>query len=113
MNLGFGFTEIGTVTPRPQEGNVKPRIFRLSEDEAIINHLGFNNKGSEKVLKILKKINLSNLNYGIVGINIGKNKNSEDAISDYCYCLEKLGPFGHYVTINISSPNTPGLRDLQ
>ena len=113
LNLGFGFTEIGTVTPSPQEGNLKPRIFRLSEDEAIINHLGFNNKGSEKVLKKLKKINVSNLNYGIVGINIGKNKNSEDAISDYCYCLEKLGPFGHYVTINISSPNTPGLRDLQ
>ncbi len=113
FNLGFGFVEVGTITAKSQFGNTKPRIFRLNEDEAIINHLGFNNKGSDKVLKNLKKLNLSNLSSGIVGINIGKNKNSVDAISDYCYCLEKLGPYGHYITINISSPNTPGLRDLQ
>ncbi len=113
FKLGFGFLEVGTITPKSQFGNVKPRIFRLNQDEAIINHLGFNNKGSEKALSNLQKLNLSNLSPGIVGINIGKNKNSKDAISDYCYCLEKLGPFGHYITINISSPNTPGLRDLQ
>ena len=113
LNLGFGFVEVGTITPKAQKGNIKPRIFRLNEDEAIINHLGFNNKGSEKVLKKLKKINLSNLNSGIIGINIGKNKDSNNAIEDYCYCLEKLGPFCHYITINISSPNTPGVRDLQ
>ncbi|SVC00001.1 uncharacterized protein METZ01_LOCUS252855, partial [marine metagenome] len=94
-------------------GNIKPRIFRLKEDEAIINHLGFNNKGTEKALEKLRKLNFSNLSNGVVGINIGKNKDSENVIEDYCYCLEKLGPLGHYITINISSPNTPGLRDLQ
>jgi len=113
FNLGFGFTEVGTITPKSQFGNSKPRIFRLKEDQAVINHLGFNNKGCNHALKNLQKLNLSNLSTGIVGINIGKNKNSADAISDYCYCLEKLGPYGHYITINISSPNTPGLRDLQ
>ena len=113
LNFGFGFVEVGTITPKYQIGNIKPRIFRLKEDHAIINHLGFNNQGSEKILDRLKKINLSNLNQGIVGINIGKNKSSENAINDYCYCLDMLGKFGHYITINISSPNTPGLRDLQ
>ena len=113
FNLGFGFVEVGTITPKPQFGNKKPRIFRLNEDQAIINHLGFNNNGSEKALQNLRKLNLSNLSSGIVGINIGKNLNSLDGISDYCYCLEKLGPYGHYITINISSPNTPGLRDFQ
>ena len=111
--LGFGFIEAGTVTPKPQYGNDKPRIFRLKEDSAIINHLGFNNKGSEYVEKKLKKLNLNLLSNRIVGINIGKNKNSENYLDDYNYCLEKLGPLAHYVTINISSPNTPGLRDLQ
>ncbi len=113
LNLGFGFVEVGTITPKPKAGNNKPRIFRLNEDEAIINHLGFNNKGSEKALEKLKKLNLSNLSYGVVGINIGTNYDTRNAIEDYCYCLEKLGPFGHYITINISSPNTPGLRELQ
>ena len=113
INLGFGFVEVGTITPIFQKGNIKPRIFRLREDEAIINHLGFNNKGTEKALEKLSKINFSNLSNGVVGINIGKNQNSENVIEDYCYCLEKLGPLGHYITINISSPNTPGLRDLQ
>ena len=113
FNLGFGFAEVGTVTPKSQFGNSKPRIFRLKEDEAIINHLVFNNRVCNYALNNLKKLNLSNLSTGIVGINIGKNKNSTDAISDYCYCLEKLGPYGHYITINISSPNTPGLRNLQ
>ena len=113
FNLGFGFVEVGTITPKFQQGNIKPRIFRLREDKAIINHLGFNNKGAEKILNKLKKINLLDVNNGVIGINIGKNKDSNNAINDYCYCLEMLGPFGHYITINISSPNTPGLRDLQ
>ena len=113
LGLGFGFVEAGTVTPKPQYGNDKPRIFRLNEDSAIINHLGFNNKGVTYVEKQLKKLNLNPLSKGIVGINIGKNKNSSNYIDDYNYCLEKLGPLAHYVTINISSPNTPGLRDLQ
>ena len=113
LNLGFGFVEAGTVTPLPQEGNDKPRVFRLLEDKAIINHLGFNNKGLKIVKKNLKKLNLNNLSNGVVGINIGKNLNSINYIEDYCQCLEKLGPFAHYITINVSSPNTPGLRDLQ
>ena len=113
FNFGFGFVEAGTVTPKPQYGNDKPRIFRLKEDFALINHLGFNNKGSEYVEKKLKKINLNFLSNRILGINIGKNKETENYIDDYNYCLEKLGPLAHYVSINISSPNTPGLRDLQ
>ena len=113
FGFGFGFVEAGTVTPKPQYGNDKPRIFRLKEDSAIINHLGFNNKGSDYVEKKLKKLNLSSLSNRIVGINIGKNKETKNYIDDYNYCLEKLGPLAHYVTINISSPNTPGLRDLQ
>ncbi len=113
FNLGFGFVEIGTITPKPQKGNNKPRIFRLKEDEAIINHLGFNNLGTEKILKNLKKFRSLNFKGKVLGINIGKNQHSLNAIDDYCYCLEKLSGFGHYITVNISSPNTPGLRDLQ
>ncbi len=113
LNLGFGFVESGTVTPRPQFGNVKPRIFRLIEDQAIINHLGFNNYGIKYAEKKLLKLNLNNLSKGIVGINIGMNHNTINAIDDYCVGLEKLGPLAHYITINISSPNTSGLRDLQ
>ena len=113
FNFGFGFVEVGTVTPKSQYGNDKPRIFRLKEDFAIINHLGFNNKGSEYVEKKLKKLNVNPLSNRIVGINIGMNKETKNYIDDYNYCLEKLGPLVHYVTINISSPNTPGLRELQ
>ncbi len=113
LNMGFGFVEAGTVTPKPQIGNEKPRVFRLSEDEAIINHLGFNNQGIEYVAKKLNKLNLNVLSKGVVGINIGSNKDSINIVEDYCNGLEKLGPLAHYVTINISSPNTPGLRDLQ
>jgi dihydroorotate dehydrogenase len=113
LNFGFGFVEGGTITPKPQYGNDKPRIFRLKEDMAIINHLGFNNKGSDYAEKKLKKLNLNSLSEGIIGINIGKNKDSDNYLDDYNYCLEKLGPLAHYVTINISSPNTPGLRNLQ
>ena len=113
LNLGFAFVEAGTVTPNPQFGNEKPRVFRLKEDLAIINYLGFNNKGSLYAEKQLKKLNLKPLSKGIVGINIGKNKETKNPLDDYIYCLKKLGPHAHYVTINISSPNTPGLRDLQ
>ena len=113
LNLGFGFIEVGTVTPKPQYGNEKPRVFRLKDDFAIINHLGFNNKGIDYAEKQFKKLNLNSLSQGIVGINIGKNRDSKNYIDDYKICLEKLGPLSHYVTINISSPNTPGLRDLQ
>lgn len=113
FGFGFGFVEVGTVTPQPQFGNDKPRIFRLKEDSAIINHLGFNNKGSKYVEKKLKKLNLNPLSNRIVGINISKNKETKNYLNDYNYCLEKLGPLAHYVVINISSPNTPGLRDLQ
>jgi len=113
LSYGFGFTEVGTVTPKQQNGNEKPRIFRLIEDEAIINHLGFNNKGSEKILSNLKSFNEDRNNNAVVGINIGKNKSTTNDIDDYLYCIEKLGLFGDYITINISSPNTPGLRDLQ
>ena len=113
LNLGFGFVEAGTVTPKPQYGNEKPRVFRLTEDSAVINHLGFNNKGSEYAQKKLSTMQLNALSKGIVGINIAKNKDTTNYLDDYNYCLEKLGPLAHYVTINISSPNTPGLRNLQ
>ncbi len=113
INLGFGFIEVGTVTPLPQKGNTKPRVFRLLEDEAIINNLGFNNIGADKVkIKLSKLKNINPIN-GIIGVNIGKNRDSQDYISDYSLCLKKLGPLVDYVTINISSPNTKGLRDLQ
>ena len=113
FSYGFGFVEVGTITPKPQKGNQKPRVFRLLEDEAIINHLGFNNKGSEKILKNLKSFYDGNNFTGVVGINIGKNKSTQNDIDDYLYCIEKFRNYGNYITINISSPNTPGLRDLQ
>ncbi len=113
LNLGFGFIEAGTVTPKYQYGNEKPRVFRLKKDRGIINHLGFNNKGTEFVKKKLERLKLSTLSKGIVGINIGKNKDTLNDIDDYIFCLQELGPFAHYVTVNISSPNTPGLRELQ
>ena len=113
FSYGFGFIEVGTITPKPQKGNQKPRIFRLLEDEGVINHLGFNNEGSKKILKNLKSFYDSNNFGGVVGINIGKNKSTQNDFDDYLYCIEKLGSYGNYITINISSPNTPGLRDLQ
>ncbi len=113
FTFGFGFLEVGTITPKPQSGNSKPRVFRLSEDEAIINSLGFNNKGIKKVKKNLIKHQKSYFNNKIVGVNIGKNKNSNEAIDDYLIGLEELGDLASYITINISSPNTEGLRDLQ
>tara|TARA_B100001996_G_scaffold221985_1_gene170663 strand:+ start:1558 stop:2592 length:1035 start_codon:yes stop_codon:yes gene_type:complete len=109
-NFGFGFIEIGTVTPLPQEGNPKKRLFRLVSDEAIINRMGFNNTGVEEVIKRLK------YNKGvIVGGNIGKNKITDfnNSIKDYLICFEKLYPYVHYFAVNVSSPNTEKLRDLQ
>lgn len=109
--LGFGFIEVGTVTPRPQPGNDKPRIFRLPEANAIINRMGFNNKGVDYLVDQVIKANYS----GVLGINIGKNKNTpdENAKDDYIHCMRKVYDFATYITVNISSPNTPGLRSLQ
>ena len=109
--LGFGFIEIGTVTPKPQPGNPRPRMFRLPEHEAIINRLGFNNDGVDALLR-----NIQNSTWrGVLGINIGKNAATpnERALDDYLFCLERVYPQASYVTVNISSPNTKGLRELQ
>ncbi len=113
FELGFGFVEVGTITPLPQKGNLKPRIFRLEEDKAIINSLGFNNKGAKKVKKNISKVKKSFTENRILGVNIGKNKNSLNSIADYLYGIEQLESLASYITINISSPNTEGLRDLQ
>jgi dihydroorotate dehydrogenase len=109
--MGFGFVEIGTVTPVGQPGNPKPRLFRIPQKHAIINRMGFNNHGVDYLLAQVKQAH----NQGILGINIGKNKATEeaDALSDYVICLEKVYAYADYVTVNISSPNTPGLRNLQ
>lgn len=110
LGFGFGFVEAGTITPRPQEGNPKPRIFRLREDRAIINRLGFNNEGLQAARERLARLQGRP---GIRGINIGANKDATDRVADYVTGLKELGPFASYVTVNISSPNTPGLRGLQ
>lgn len=109
--LGFGFIEIGTVTPRPQPGNPKPRLFRLPQHEALINRMGFNNDGVEVMARNVEKATWR----GVLGINIGKNKDTpnERAADDYLACLRRVYPLASYVTVNISSPNTPGLRALQ
>lgn len=109
--LGFGFIEIGTVTPLPQEGNPKPRLFRLPKDEAIINRMGFNNDGVDVIVERLKKVNASIL----IGGNIGKNKvtPNEHAVEDYVICFNKLFDYVDYFVVNVSSPNTPNLRELQ
>ena len=111
-NLGFGFIEIGTVTPKPQDGNPKPRLFRLKEDEGLINRMGFNNDGVDAMVERLKKFKPKDV---ILGGNIGKNKvtPNEEAINDYVICFEKLFDYVDYFVVNVSSPNTPGLRDLQ
>ena len=108
FKLGFGFVEVGTVTPRQQYGNEKPRIFRLEKDRALINRLGFNNDGSE----VIKKRIENNVPNGLLGINIGPNKDSPDMINDFLECAEIFFPLGDYITINISSPNTKGLREF-
>lgn len=112
-NFGFGFIEIGTVTPRPQPGNDKPRMFRLIPDEALINRMGFNNQGADVAAGRLK--HLKNRNGLIIGGNIGKNKvtPNEEAVNDYIYCFNALYDYVDYFVVNVSSPNTPGLRDLQ
>jgi dihydroorotate dehydrogenase len=109
--LGFGFIEVGTTTPRPQPGNPKPRMFRLPDREGVINRLGFNNEGVDALVRNVERARFA----GVVGINIGKNKDTpnERAIDDYLFCLERVHARASYVTINISSPNTQGLRDLQ
>ena len=108
FDLGFGFAEIGTVTPLKQYGNEKPRVFRLEEDKALINRLGFNNSGSENVLSRITK----NTPKGLLGINIGPNKDSKDRLKDYLTCFKKFYNFADYITINISSPNTENLRSF-
>ena len=110
LRLGFGFAEVGTVTPRPQKGNPRPRLFRLDADEAVINRLGFNNEGEAAVLRRLAQRASAG---GIVGVNIGANRDSADRIADYVRLIEVFAPVADYVTVNVSSPNTPGLRDLQ
>lgn len=107
---GFGFVEIGTVTPKPQSGNTRPRLFRLVEDQGVINRMGFNNEGHDVVLK---RLEARRSHGGIVGVNIGANKDASDRIADYVSGLEKFRDVASYVTINISSPNTPGLRNMQ
>lgn len=109
--LGFGFVEVGTITPKPQSGNDKPRMFRLNDQEAVINRMGFNNKGIDHLLAQVRKRTYS----GVLGINIGKNLTTpvERAHEDYQIGLEAVFPYADYITVNISSPNTPGLRDLQ
>jgi dihydroorotate dehydrogenase len=109
--MGFGFVEVGTVTPRPQPGNEKPRIFRLPEANAVINRMGFNNKGVDYLVSQVQAANFK----GVLGINIGKNKDTpeENAKDDYIHCMRKVYDFATYITVNISSPNTPGLRSLQ
>ena len=108
FNLGFGFVEVGTITPKPQFGNPKPRVFRLEEDEALINRLGFNNSGSEQISQTIKENNKK----GFLGINIGPNKDSKDRVEDYLICFRKFYNLADYITINISSPNTENLRDF-
>jgi dihydroorotate dehydrogenase len=116
LGLGFGFVEVGTVTPRPQHGNPRPRLFRLEEDAAVINRLGFNNDGQAAALERLNgsvRRAIVGSNKGIVGVNIGANKDSTDRIADYVAGVRSMSPVADYLTINVSSPNTPGLRALQ
>jgi dihydroorotate dehydrogenase len=110
LRAGFGFVEIGTVTPRPQPGNPRPRLFRLEPDEAVINRLGFNSQGADAVLA---RLAARAKRGGLVGVNLGANKESADRTADYVGLIEQVAPVASYVTLNISSPNTPGLRELQ
>ena len=112
MALGFGFVEVGTTTPRAQPGNPKPRMFRLPEHQAVVNRLGFNNDGVDALVRNVERAQRTR---ALLGINIGKNKDTpnEDAAQDYLHCLERVYPLADYVTVNISSPNTTGLRELQ
>ncbi|EKE87027.1 quinone-dependent dihydroorotate dehydrogenase [Idiomarina xiamenensis] len=109
--MGFGFIEVGTVTPRPQPGNPQPRLFRLPQKRAIINRMGFNNEGVDALVERVKATAFD----GVLGINIGKNKDTPDeqGVDDYIYCMRRVYPYASYITVNISSPNTPGLRAFQ
>src|SRR5207302_1805347 len=107
--FGFGFFEIGTVTPRPQPGNSKPRLFRLEEDQAIVNRMGFNSGGLEAAIERLQR----RRHTGIVGVNLGNNRDSRDAAADYSEGIRRASAVADYLVVNVSSPNTPGLRDLQ
>jgi dihydroorotate dehydrogenase len=110
LDLGFGFVEVGTVTPRPQGGNPKPRLFRLRQDQAVINRMGFNNAGQPAAFQRLLECGQL---HGVIGVNVGANKDSPDRIADYVSGVRAMAPVARYLTINISSPNTPGLRGLQ
>ena len=114
LSMGFGFVEVGTVTPKPQAGNPRPRVFRDTTNNAVINRMGFPNKGYEtfrhNIESFLEKPDRPK---GLIGINIGMNKDQTEPAKDYCFLMERLAPYGDYFTINISSPNTPGLRNLQ
>ncbi len=112
LRMGFGFTEVGTLTPRRQEGNPKPRLFRLVEDQAVINRMGFNNEGQAEALWRLAHFRRDRY-AGPLGVNIGANKDSEDRVADYVTGVQAMAPCADYLTVNISSPNTPGLRALQ
>lgn len=110
LKQGFGFVEVGTVTPRPQPGTPKPRLFRLMEDEAVVNRMGFNNEGLDAVMA---RLAARQGKAGIVGVNVGKNRDSEDAEADYVAGIRAAAPLAGFIVVNVSSPNTPGLRDLQ
>ena len=110
LDLGFGFVEVGTITPRPQGGNPTPRLFRLRQDEAVINRMGFNNGGQPAAFQRLLECGQL---HGVIGVNIGANKDSADRIADYVAGVRAMAPVARYLTINVSSPNTPGLRGLQ
>jgi dihydroorotate dehydrogenase len=110
LRLGFGFVEIGSVTPRPQQGNPRPRLFRLLRDEAVLNRMGLNNDGGDVVLR---RLVARAANPGVVGVNVGVNKDSDDRAADYVSLIGLFAPVASYFTVNVSSPNTPGLRDLQ
>ena len=112
LRLGFGFVEVGALTPRPQAGNPKPRLFRLSEDGAVINRMGFNNEGLEAVRRRLQARAEAG-GGGILGVNLGANKDSEDRVADYARCTAALAALVDFLVVNVSSPNTPGLRELQ
>lgn len=111
LKMGFGFTEVGTVTPLPQSGNPRPRVFRDTANDCVINRMGFPNKGYGTFLKNIQKTKKPA--NGIIGINVGMNKEQTDPAEDYCALIKRLAPFANYFTVNISSPNTPGLRNLQ
>ncbi|KAK3258187.1 Dihydroorotate dehydrogenase (fumarate), partial [Cymbomonas tetramitiformis] len=113
LGMGFGFVEIGSVTPQPQPGNPQPRVFRLPELHAIINRYGFNNEGADAAASRLEAYTSAPFPDGILGVNLGKNKETEDAAADYVHGIGKLAQYADYVVVNVSSPNTPGLRSLQ